>query len=81
MDTPKTFYVVTKETADSGEYVSAVAFNRTDKDADNESAANEYVGERKASAPWHSHSVMSADAFDKFSTKAAKADTAAHGTD
>lgn len=37
---------------------TATVFNRTDKDADNEAAANEFLAERQAAAPWLDHEVM-----------------------
>ena len=61
------FYVVSRETADSDDYIGAVAFNSSDKDVDNEATANEYLTERKIVEPWRSHSVMSADDFASFS--------------
>jgi hypothetical protein len=58
------FYVVTRENKnDKNKYLAAVAFNRSDKDADNEADATAYADERKVSAPWHSHTVMSAEKF------------------
>jgi hypothetical protein len=81
---PETFYVVSAESADADEYTGAVAFNRTDKDADNEEAAREYLTERKAAAPWHSHAVMSADDFaaynDHLANKGDETDPANDGT-
>jgi hypothetical protein len=71
-----TFYVVSKETADAKDYIGAVAFNRTDKDADNEAAANAFLDERKIVAPWHNHSVMTADDFDKANADSASSDPA-----
>jgi hypothetical protein len=59
----ETFYVVTKETADADDYIGAVAFTRSDKDADNETAANDYLAEKKLTAPWHNHTVVSGDEF------------------
>jgi hypothetical protein len=67
MDNVETFYVVTKASADDKEYTSAVAFNSTHKDSDNEAAANEYRDAAAASAPWFSHSVLSTKDFEKAS--------------
>lgn len=58
-----TFYVVTGDGPDA----TSVAFNRTDKDADNESAANEFLAERELVAPWFQHRTMTADEFASFS--------------
>jgi hypothetical protein len=57
------FYVVTGDGPDA----TAVVFNRTDKDADNEAAANDFLTERKNVAPWFQHRVMSESEFAAFS--------------
>jgi hypothetical protein len=64
------YYVVTRENGnDDSAYLAAVAFNRSDKDSDNEAEANAYASERKVTAPWHSHSVMTADDFGALADK------------
>ena len=57
-------YVVSRR-ADmpDGEYETAVVFNATTKDADNEAAANDYRAECIALRPWQQHTVLSADEF------------------
>ena len=57
------FYVVSGEGADD---YSAVAFTNSDKDADNKAAAEEFLSERKAAAPWAKHTVMDAGEFEKY---------------
>lgn len=75
-------YVVTRENGnDNAKYLAAVAFNRNDKDADNEADANAYADERKATAPWHSHTVMSADDFASLAESKSDADADDTATD
>jgi len=75
------FYVV----SGSGDDVSAVVFNRGDKDADNESAANEFLAERRKAAPWDDHKVMTADEYDNASApqdpETTETDNKSEGTD
>lgn len=56
-----TFVVVSG--AGDGDYEAAVVFNNSHKDADNESAANEYAGELRSQRPWQTHSVLTGEDF------------------